>query len=107
MKRQKSMTAYLNGSLQGPNLKRAKTILLPLESILNTLGTHNLILRVSIEAVSLSRTMHLLLAVDDYTKSGSRGEGLKMTDSGAREVEKSLNRLMTASLKHSALPCNI
>ncbi|OBT47611.1 hypothetical protein VE00_02949 [Pseudogymnoascus sp. WSF 3629] len=92
MRRQKSMTAN-----QGLKLKRTKTMLLPLESIPDTLGTQNLVLRMSIEAASVSRAMHLLTAVDDYAKSGIRCEGLGMTDSSAREVEKSLNKLMTAS----------
>ncbi|KFZ18785.1 hypothetical protein V502_03935 [Pseudogymnoascus sp. VKM F-4520 (FW-2644)] len=102
MRRQKSMTAYLNGSHPRPGLKRAKTMMLPLESIPNTLGTHNLVLQMSIETTLVSRAMHILSAVDDYTKSGARCEGLGMTDSGAREVEESLNKLMVVSLRHSA-----
>ncbi|KAL5347052.1 hypothetical protein ACLOAV_008195 [Pseudogymnoascus australis] len=103
MRRQKSMTANLKGSHLGPGLKRAKTILLPLESISNTLGTHNLILQMSIQTESVSRAMHLLSSFDNYAKSGTRCEGLRMTDSCASEVEESLNKLMTASPKHSAL----
>ncbi|KFY84465.1 hypothetical protein V500_09258 [Pseudogymnoascus sp. VKM F-4518 (FW-2643)] len=102
MRRQKSMTAYLNGSHPRPGLKRAKTMMLPLESIPNILGTHNLVLQMSIETTLVSRAMHILSAVDDYTKSGARYEGLGMTDSGAREVEESLNKLMVVSLRHSA-----
>ncbi|OBT82789.1 hypothetical protein VE02_09022 [Pseudogymnoascus sp. 03VT05] len=92
MRRQKSMAAH-----QGSKLKRTKTMLLPLESIPDTLGTQNLVLGMSIEAASVSRAMHLLTAVDDYAKSGIRYEGLGMTDSSAREVENMLNKLMTAS----------
>ncbi|OBT67621.1 hypothetical protein VE03_03786 [Pseudogymnoascus sp. 23342-1-I1] len=103
MRCQKSMTANLNGPHLGPRLKRAKTMLLPLESIPNTLGTHNLILQVSIQTASISREMHLLSAVDDYAGSETRCEGLRMTDSNAREVEESLNKLMAVSLRHSAL----
>ncbi|OBT76197.1 hypothetical protein VF21_04965 [Pseudogymnoascus sp. 05NY08] len=98
MRRQKSMAAH-----QGSKLKRTKTMLLPLESIPDTLGTQNLVLGMSIEAASVSRAMHLLTAVDDYAKSGIRCEGLGMTDSCAREVEKSLNKLMAASQGRSAL----
>ncbi|OBT96214.1 hypothetical protein VE01_06831 [Pseudogymnoascus verrucosus] len=98
MRRQKSMAAH-----QGPKLKRAKTMLLPLESIPDTLGTQNLILRMSIETTSVSRAMHLFAAADDYAKSGIRHDGLRMTDSCAREVEKSLNRLMAVSHGLSAL----
>lgn len=100
MRRQKSMAAYLDGPHQGPKLKRAKTMLLPLESISETLSTHNLILRVSMETASVTRAMHLLSTVDDYARSGTRCEGLVMTDSGAREVESALNKLMAASLGH-------
>lgn len=103
MRRQKSMTAYLNGSHPRPGLKRAKTMLLPLESIPNTLSTHNLVLQMSIETTLVSRAMHILSAVDDYAKSGTRCEGLGMTDSSATEVEESLNKLMAVSLRHSAL----
>ncbi|KFZ11940.1 hypothetical protein V501_04516 [Pseudogymnoascus sp. VKM F-4519 (FW-2642)] len=98
MRRQKSMAMH-----QGPKLKRAKTMLLPLESIPDTLGTQNLVLRMSIETASVSRAMHLLTAVDDYANSGIRCEGLGMMDSCAREVEISLNKLMTASQERSAL----
>ncbi|OBT54484.1 hypothetical protein VE04_06625 [Pseudogymnoascus sp. 24MN13] len=98
MRRQKSMAAH-----QGPKLKRAKTMLLPLESIPDTLGTQNLILRMSIETTSVGRAMHLFAAADDYAKSGIRHDGLRMTDSCAREVEKSLNRLMAVSHGLSAL----
>jgi hypothetical protein len=95
------MTAYnLNGPHQGPKLKRAKTMLLPLESISATLSTHNLIFRVSVETVSVTKAMHLLSTVDDYARSGTRCEGLVMTDSGAKEVEKALNKLMAASQGH-------
>ncbi|KFY38900.1 hypothetical protein V495_06261 [Pseudogymnoascus sp. VKM F-4514 (FW-929)] len=100
MRRQKSMAAYLNGPQQGPKLKRAKTMLLPLESISTTLSTHNLIFRVSVETASVTKAMHLLSTVDDYARSGTRCEGLVMTDSGAKEVEKALNTLMAASLGH-------
>ncbi|KFY07416.1 hypothetical protein V492_07160 [Pseudogymnoascus sp. VKM F-4246] len=103
MRRQKSMTNYLAGPHQGPKLKRAKTMLLPLESISKTLGTHDLVLRISSETASISRSMQLLTAVDDYSKSGIRCEGLRMTDSCATEVEKSLNELMAASQGRSAL----
>ncbi|KFY35750.1 hypothetical protein V494_05593 [Pseudogymnoascus sp. VKM F-4513 (FW-928)] len=103
MRRQKSMTTYLAGPHQGPKLKRAKTMLLPLESISKTLGTHDLVLRMSTETASISRSMQLLTAVDDYSKSGIRCEGLRMTDSCATEVEKSLNELMAASQGRLAL----
>ncbi|KFX87340.1 hypothetical protein V490_08315 [Pseudogymnoascus sp. VKM F-3557] len=100
MRRQKSMAAYLDGSHQGPKLKRTKTMLLPLESISATLSTHNLIFRVSVETASVTKAMHLLSTVDDYAKSGIRCEGLVMTDSGAKEVEKALNKLMAALQGH-------
>lgn len=103
MRRQKSMIAYINGPQLGPKLKRAKTMLLPLESTPNTLGTHNLFLRMSVETASVSRVMHLLSEFDDYAKSGTRCEGLRMTGSSASEVEESLNKLMAVSLRHSAL----
>ncbi|ELR05007.1 hypothetical protein VC83_05106 [Pseudogymnoascus destructans] len=98
MRRQKSMAAH-----QGPELNRAKTMLLPLESIPDTLATQNLILRMTVETTSVSRAMHIFTTIDDYAKSGIRYEGLRMTDSGAREVEKSLNKLMTVSHGLSAL----
>ncbi|KFY23393.1 hypothetical protein V493_05883 [Pseudogymnoascus sp. VKM F-4281 (FW-2241)] len=103
MKRQESMTAYLNGPHQGSKLKRVKTMLLPLESISETLGTHDSVLRMSIDTASVGKAMHLLSEIDVYAKSGTRCEGLTMTGSGAREVEESLNRLMAVSPRHSAL----
>ena len=103
MRHQQSMTARFNDPNQGPKLKRAKTMLLPLESVSETLCTCGLALRISTEPASVRRAMDLLSTVDDYTRSGTRCEGLRMTDSSAKEVEESLNKLMTAFQGRSTL----
>lgn len=100
MRRQKSMTAYLGGPLQGPKLKRAKTMLLPLETIPKSFNMHNLVRKMSTDTASIMRSIQLLSRFDEYSKSGTQSEGLKMTNSSAEEVEKSLNDLMKTRMGH-------
>lgn len=101
MRRQKSMTAYLSGPLQGTKMKRAKTMLLPLETIPNSASMHSLAYKMPCDTVSIAKSMQSLAGVDEYTKSGRRYEGLQMAGPDYEDVEVLLNALMKKWVEHA------
>jgi len=101
MRRQKSMTAYLSGPLHGTKMKRAKTMLLPLETIPNSANMHAVAYKMPFDTVSIAKSIQSLAGVDEYTKSGSRYEGLQMAGPDYEHVEALLNALMKKWAEHA------
>lgn len=94
MRRQKSMAASANAPLQGTKIKRTKTMMLPLETTPASAGTHKLVLRMPFDSATVAKSIREFSGNDEYVRSGTRYEGLRLEGPDCEHVEALLNGLM-------------
>jgi DNA mismatch repair protein MutL len=94
MRRQKSKAACSENTSIRRNLKRAKTTLLPLETIPDRAELHGLCQVVSTNIGLVRKALLMLASHDQYTKSGNQARGLVMSTADIQAVEMQLGTLM-------------
>jgi DNA mismatch repair protein MutL len=93
MRRQKSIANYLAGPDQPPRLKRAKTMLLPFETIPETSKVHDLVHLMVLDLNFIKNSVAVLSQYDEFMRNGAMNTGIKKDD--LKEVESSLNKLLS------------
>lgn len=102
MRRQKSLSVISNHPERALKLKRAKTGLLPLESIPQDCGVHSLVGRVHTDLSAVCGAVVELLGMDVYLRTGEIGGGLEMSGSD-EEIMAIRERLMKACVDRGVI----
>jgi hypothetical protein len=94
MRRQKSLTAYSEKTGTGRKLKRAKTMLLPLETIPKGIELQNLSQVILGGVGQVHKALLKLASHDDYVKNGKQATGLDTSTADMATFEKKLERIV-------------
>jgi hypothetical protein len=94
IRRQKSITACSENHSIGHKLKRAKTMLLPLETIPDRTELHGLCQVVSTNIGLIRKALLMLESHDQYVKSGIQVRGLVMSTADIQVVGMQLATLL-------------
>ena len=102
MRRQKSIAACSERPSVTHKLKRAKTMLLPLETIPNRAELHDLCQVVSTNIALVRKAFLTLEGHDQYIKSGNQARGLVMSTTDIQAVEMQLVTLLKSWVQITA-----
>jgi DNA mismatch repair protein MutL len=100
MRRQKSMSDYLETAGPRTKLKRTKSTLLPLETVPETQMMHNIEVNTQLDMKTLERRMRNLHELDRYIVDGTLEKALPIEEEVVVEMKQRLISVVKAFMRH-------
>lgn len=94
MRRQKLLTTYPENAGSGRKLKRARTMLLPLETTPSRTELHSLSQVIPSDVNHIRKILFILAGHDEYVKSGNQAMGLDVSTADIAIIEKKVENIL-------------